>query len=123
MSSDRAIFIKCLLILAMGSFDLEYPDDEQNFAQALADYLTCVIARAAKDWESFNVIPVAYPASSKIPLLVTYAGVNSRLFWYHLCWSDVELADNLADILLELLEGEKIMACAEDGDLCVLPTA
>lgn len=51
-----------------------------------------------------TVVPMIYPACSKIPLIIRLSGLGTRLFWFHAHAAQERVAQELEGTLHDLIE-------------------
>ena len=83
MRIDREYFIRFAVAVALACYDL--PTDRAMTSEEAAQLVKWVIDMAlGPDASNVQVEPMEnYPASSKMPLIISMAGVQQHLFWFY----------------------------------------
>ena len=83
MRIDREYFIRFAVAVALACYDL--PTDRAMTSEEASQLVKWVIDMAlGPDASNVQVEPMEnYPASSKMPLIISMAGVQQHLFWFY----------------------------------------
>ena len=102
MRIDRESFIRFAVAVALACYDL--PADRAMTSEEAAQLVKWVIDMAlGPDASNVQVEPMEnYPASSKMPLIISMAGVQQHLFWFYPQQSFEEMCDALSAMLGEI---------------------
>lgn len=102
MRIDREYFIRFAVAVALACYDL--PADRAITSEEAAQLVKWVIDMAlGPDASNVQVEPMEnYPASSKMPLIISKAGVQQHLFWFYPQHSFEEMCDALSAMLGEI---------------------
>lgn len=102
MRIDRESFIRFAVAVALACYDL--PADRAMTSEEAAQLVKWVIDMAlGPNASNVQVEPMEnYPASSKMPLIISMAGVQQHLFWFYLQQSLEEMCDALSAMLGEI---------------------
>lgn len=102
MRIDRESFIRFAVAVALACYDL--PTDRAMTSEEVAQLVKWVIDMAlGPDASNVQVEPMEnYPASSKMPLIISMAGVQQHLFWFYPQQSFEEMCDALSAMLGEI---------------------
>lgn len=102
MRIDREYFIRFAVAVALACYDL--PTDRAMTSEEAAQLVKWVIDMAlGPDASNVQVEPMEnYPASSKMPLIISMAGVQQHLFWFYPQQSFEEMCDALSAMLGEI---------------------
>ena len=93
MRIDREYFIRFAVAVALACYDL--PTDRAMTSEEAA--------QLGPDASNVQVEPMEnYPASSKMPLIISMAGVQQHLFWFYPQQSFEEMCDALSAMLGEI---------------------
>ena len=114
MRIDREYFIRFAVAVALACYDL--PTDRAMTSEEAAQLVKWVIDMAlGPDASNVQVEPMEnYPASSKMPLIISMAGVQQHLFWFYPQQSFEEMCDALSAMLGEIpISCDSIPACWE----------
>lgn len=102
MRIDREYFIRFAVAVALACYDL--PTDRAMTSEETAQLVKWVIDMAlGPDASNVQVEPMEnYPASSKMPLIISMAGVQQHLFWFYPQQSFEGMCDALSAMLGEI---------------------
>lgn len=102
MRIDRESFIRFAVAVALACYDL--PADRAMTSEEAAQLVKWVIDMAlGPNASNVQVEPMEnYPASSKMPLIISMAGVQQHLFWFYPQQSLEEMCDALSAMLGEI---------------------
>ena len=102
MRIDRESFIRFAVAVALACYDL--PADRAMTSEEAAQLVKWVIDMAlGPDASNVQVEPMEnYPASSKMPLIISMAGVQQHLFWFYPHQAFEEMCDTLSEMLCEI---------------------
>ena len=102
MRIDREYFIRFAVAVALACYDL--PTDRAMTSEEAAQLVKWVIDMAlGPDASNVQVEPMEnYPASSKMPLIISMAGVQQHLFWFYPQQSLEGMCDALSAMLGEI---------------------
>lgn len=102
MRIGRESFIRFAVAVALACYDL--PTDRAMTSEEAAQLVKWVIDMAlGPDASNVQVEPMEnYPASSKMPLIISMAGVQQHLFWFYPQQSFEEMCDALSAMLGEI---------------------
>lgn len=102
MRFDRESFIRFAVAVALACYDL--PTDRAMTSEEAVQLVKWVIDMAlGPDASNVQVEPMEnYPASSKMPLIISMAGVQQHLFWFYPQQSFEEMCDALSAMLGEI---------------------
>lgn len=102
MRIDRESFIRLAVAVALACYDL--PTDRAMTSEEAAQLVKWVIDMAlGPDASNVQVEPMEnYPASSKMPLIISMAGVQQHLFWFYPQQSFEGMCDALSAMLGEI---------------------
>ena len=102
MRIDRESFIRFAVAVARACYDL--PADRAMTSEEAAQLVKWVIDMAlGPDASNVQVEPMEnYPASSKMPLIISVAGVQQHLFWFYPQQPFEEMCETLSAMLKEI---------------------
>ena len=96
MRIGREAFIRFAVAVALACYDL--PTD-----RAMTSEEAVIDMALGPDASNVQVEPMEnYPASSKMPLIISMAGVQQHLFWFYPQQSFEEMCDALSAMLGEI---------------------
>ena len=111
MRIDRESFIRFAVAVALACYDL--PADRVMTSEEAAQLVKWVIDMAlGPDASNIQVEPMEnYPASSKMPLIISVAGVQQHLFWFYPQQPFEEMCETLSAMLNEIpVTGDSVPA-------------
>ena len=102
MKIERKSFVRFAVAVALACYDR--PIDQEISAEEAAVFLKWVIDMAlGPDAADVTVAPMKnYPVSSKMPLIISVAGVQQHLFWFYPNQAFEEMCDTLSEMLCEI---------------------
>ena len=102
MKIERKSFVRFAVAVALACYDR--PIDQEISAEEAAVFLKWVIDMAlGPDVAVVTVAPMKnYPVSSKMPLIISVAGVQQHLFWFYPHQAFEEMCDTLSEMLCEI---------------------
>lgn len=117
MRIDREYFIRFAVAVALACYDL--PTDRAMTSEEAAQLVKWVIDMAlGPDASNVQVEPMEnYPASSKMPLIISMAGVQQHLFWFYPQQSFEECAMHSPRCSARSLSAA--IVSRHDGRLCI----
>lgn len=87
---------------AMRACGLDRPGSDASAGQ-VADYLRQLLTQATGLWMQIQVRPLAYPQSSKMPMVLYFGQDRFFVFWYTHQMSDERMCDELAEFLVDAM--------------------
>ena len=111
MKVERKIFVRFAVAVALACYDL--PADRAMTSDEAARLVKWVIDMAlGPDASNVQVEPMEnYPASSKMPLIISVAGVQHHLFWFYPQQPFEEMCETLSAMLNEIpVTGDSVPA-------------
>ena len=107
MKIERKSFVRFAVAVALACYDR--PIDQEISAEEAATFLKWVIDMAlgpnAADVTvetAYKMVKKNYPVSSKMPLIISVAGVQQHLFWFYPHQAFEEMCDTLSEMLCEI---------------------
>ena len=102
MRIGRESFIRFAVAVALACYDL--PADRAMTSEEAAQLVKWVIDMAlGPNAADVTVEPMKnYPVSSKMPLIISVAGVQQHLFWFYPHQAFEEMCDTLSEMLCEI---------------------
>lgn len=105
MKYDEMTCFRCAVAVAVTCMEDERPQSETVTPQQAADYICNVLDIVfAYSGIECTVVPMLYPACSKIPLIIRLSGLGTRLFWFHTHAAQERVAQELEGTLHDLIE-------------------
>ena len=102
MKIERKSFVRFAVAVALACYDR--PIEQEITADKAVILVKWVIDMAlGPDAADVTVAPMKnYPVSSKMPLIISVAGVQQHLFWFYPHQAFEEMCDALSEMLCEI---------------------
>ena len=94
--------LEAVLADALKTCSVDRPGDD-DCAGKVAEYLRLLLTHATGPWMQFEARPLAYPQSSKMPMVIYLGQDRFFVFWYTHQMSDECLCDELAELLVDAM--------------------